>query len=151
MITITFYGLDQFVVGNLSKDLTPRIAKLYGVDEEDIIFISPQVMVFHKGVEQTSWNILIKVSAPRDVVGLQDEMSDLIMKGIGEVAIHVTVLFEYYSTGDRYQRINDDYPLFITEANLVDLENDYDDEEDSESDEEEEDIYTGDIFEGLNK
>ena len=140
MISIEVFGLDQFVVGNLSKDLTPRIAKLYGVDEEDIIFISPQVMVFHKGVEQTSWNILIK-----------DEMSDLIMKGIGEVAIHVTVLFEYYSTGDRYQRINDDYPLFITEANLVDLENDYDDEEDSESDEEEEDIYTGDIFEGLNK
>lgn len=151
MIAIEIHGLDQFVVGTLSRELTPNIAKLYEVDEEDVIFVSPQSMVFHKGVEQTSWNILIKVSAPKKVSVLEDQMSQLLMHGIGDVAIHVTVLFEYYSVDNRYQKINPDYPRYITEANLVDVSEDEYVDEDSESGEEDDEIYTGDIFEGLNK
>ena len=49
MITITIYGLDQFVVGNLSRELTPLVAKLYEVDEDEVNFIAPQAMGFHKG------------------------------------------------------------------------------------------------------
>ena len=151
MIAIEIQGLDQFVVGNLSKELTPLVAKLYEVDEDEVVFISPNSMVFHKGVEQTSWNIIIKVLAPKKVSVLQDQMSQLMLHGIGEVAIHVTVLFEYYSSDDKYQKINPDYPRFITEANLVDLQEDEYVDEDSESGEEDDEIYTGDIFEGLNK
>ena len=51
MITLIVYGLDQFVVGDLSRDMTPGLAKLYEVDEENIVFIAPQNMVFHKGVD----------------------------------------------------------------------------------------------------
>lgn len=152
MIAIEILGLDQFVVGNLSRELTPLVAKLYEVSEEEVVFISPNTMVFHKGVEQTSWNIIIKVTAPKKVSVLQEQMSQLMLHGIGEVAIHVTVLFEYYSVDDKYQKINPDYPRYITEANLVDLEeNEYDEDEDRESGEEDDEIYTGDIFEGLNK
>ena len=151
MIAIEIHGLDQFVVGNLSRELTPNIAKLYEVDEEEVVFISPQSMVFHKGVEQTSWNILIKVTAPKKVSVLEDQMSQLLLHGIGDVAIHITVLFEYYSVDNRYQKINPDYPRYITEANLVDVSEDEYADEDSESGEEDDEIYTGDIFEGLNK
>ena len=149
MITITIYGLDQFVVGQISRDLTPLVAKLYEVSEEDVVFIAPEAMVFHKGTEQTSWNILIKVNAPKKVSVLQDQMAQLMMHGIGEVAIHVTVQFEYYSQDDRYQKINDSYPRFLSEENLVDVEGD-EYPEDIEEGEEEDQIYTGDIFEGLN-
>ena len=149
MITVTIYGLDQFVVGQISRDLTPLVAKLYEVSEEDVIFIAPEAMVFHKGTEQTSWNILIKVNAPKKVSVLQDQMAQLMMHGIGEVAIHVTVQFEYYSQDDRYQKINDSYPRFLSEENLVDVEGD-EYPEDIEEGEEEDQIFTGDIFEGLN-
>ena len=64
MITITIYGLDQFVVGRLSREMTPNLAKLYELSEDEILFVAPENMVFHKGVEQTSWNIIIHVHAP---------------------------------------------------------------------------------------
>lgn len=150
MITITFYGLDQFIVGRLSRELTPLIAKLYEVDEDEINFIAPQVMVFHKGTEQTSWNILIRVHAPLKVSVLQDQMAELLTHGIGEVAIHKTVEFYYYSQDNRNTKLDDNYPRYITEENLVDLESE-EYGEDLEEGEEEDQIYTGDIFEGLNK
>lgn len=149
MITVTFYGLDQFVVGKLSRELSPLVAKLYEVDEDDVIFVAPQTMIFHKGTEQTSWNILIHVNAPKKVSVLQDQMAQLMLHGIGDVAIHVTVEFYYYSQDDRYQKINPDYPRFITDENLVDIDNEYD--EDMEEGEDDDQIYTGDIFEGLDK
>ena len=149
MITVTIYGLDQFVVGQISRDLTPLVAKLYEVSEDDVIFIAPEAMVFHKGTEQTSWNILIKVNAPKKVSVLQDQMAQLMMHGIGEVAIHVTVEFTYYSQDDRYQKINDSYPRYLSEDNLVDVESgEY--PEDLEEGDEENQIFTGDIFKGLN-
>ena len=90
MITVTFYGLDQFVVGNLSRELTPLVAKLYEVSEDDVIFIAPEAMVFHKGTEQTSWNILIKVNAPKKVSVLQDQMAQLMMqKQYGDATVTV--------------------------------------------------------------
>ena len=147
MITITIYGLDQFVVGNLSRHLTPLVAKLYEVDEDEVNFIAPQAMVFHKGVEQTSWNILIKVNAPKKVSVLEDQMSQLMLHGIGEVAIHVAVEFYYYSQENRYTKINDNYPRFIADDNLVDIEDEY--PEDIEEGEEDDEIFTGDIFEGI--
>ncbi len=147
MITITIYGLDQFVVGNLSRELTPLVAKLYEVDEDEVNFIAPQAMVFHKGVEQTSWNILIKVNAPKKVSVLEDQMSQLMLHGIGEVAIHVAVEFYYYSQENRYTKINDNYPRFISDDNLVDIEDEY--PEDIEEGEEDDEIFTGDIFEGI--
>ena len=148
MITITFYGLDQFVVGQLSRELTPLVAKLYEVSEDDVLFIAPEAMVFHKGTEQTSWNILIQVNAPKKVSVLQDQMAQLMMHGIGEVAINVAVEFTYYSEDNRYQKLNENYPRFLTEDNLVDVEGD-EYPEDIEEGEEEDQIFTGDIFEGL--
>ncbi|MCR5505932.1 MAG: hypothetical protein K6F07_02960 [Bacilli bacterium] len=148
MITITFYGLDQFVVGRLSRELTPMIAKLYEVSEDDVNFIAPQVMVFHNGTEQTSWDILIEVHAPKKVSILQPQMAELLLHGIGEVAIHKTVQFFYYSQDDRKVLINPDYPRFITEENIVTTEDEYEeyDEEELEEGESGDQIYTGDIF-----
>ena len=145
MITITFYGLDQFVVGRLSRELTPLIAKLYEVSEDDVTFIAPQVMVFHNGTEQTSWDILMEVHAPKQVAAVQSQMAELLLHGIGEVAIHKTVQFFYYSQELRQTLINSDYPRFITEENLVNTEDEYYGE-DLEEGEEEDQIYTGDIF-----
>ena len=57
--------------------------------------------------------------------------------------------FYYYSQDDRYQRINPDYPRFIADENLVGVDDEY--PEDIEEGEDDDQIYTGDIFEGLGK
>lgn len=149
MITITFYGLDQFVVGRLSRELTPYIAKLYEVDEDEVNFFAPQLMVFHKGTEQTSWNILIRVNAPKNTALVQEKMSELLLNGIGEVAIHIAVEFYYYDSAVRYTKINDAYPRYISEENIVGMDEEY--PEDLEEGEEADQIYTGDIFKDFDK
>ena len=42
MITVVIYGLDQFVVGRLSREMTPNLAKLYELNEDEIIFRSTE-------------------------------------------------------------------------------------------------------------
>ena len=144
MITVFIYGLDQFVVGRLSREMTPNLAKLYEVSEDDIIFVAPENMVFHKGVEQTSWNIIIHVHAPKKVSVLQDQVAKLILESIGDVAINKILEFYYYSEDNRYTKLNESYPRFIANDNLVDIdEEDYEDMEEGEGENE---IYTGDIF-----
>ncbi len=147
MITIIMYGLDQFVVGQLSRELGPNLAKLYEAKEEEVIFVSPQNMIFHNGVEQTSWNLLVHVHAPKRAALVQDEVAEFLTNAIGEVAIHKTVEFYYYSEENRYQKLNDNYPRFITQENLVDADYEYD--EDMEEGEEDDQIYTGDIFKDI--
>ena len=149
MITIIFYGLDQFVVGRLSREMTPNIAKLFEVKEEDVNFVAPNDLVFHNGVEQTSWNLLIQVHAPKQAALVQDEVAEYLLNAIGDIAIHKTVVFYYYLEGNRYENINEEYPRYITEDNLVDTDVEYD--EDIEEGEEDDQLYTGDIFKGLDK
>ena len=144
MITVVIYGLDQFVVGRLSREMTPNLAKLYELSEDEIIFVAPQNMVFHKGVEQTSWNIIIHVHAPKKVSVLQDQVANLILESIGDVAINKILEFYYYSEDNRYSKLNESYPRFIASDNLVDIEEEYD--EDMEEGEGEDEIFTGDIF-----
>ena len=159
MITVIIYGLDQFVVGRLSRELTPNLAKLYETSEDEINFIAPQDMVFHAGVEQTSWNLIIHVHAPLKVSVLQDQVAKFLLEGIGDVAIHKTVEFYYYSQDNRFQKINPSYPRYLTSNELDDEEEYYQEGEEcechhdheEEEDYNEEDIYTGNIFEDFNK
>ncbi|MGM9873677.1 MAG: DUF1904 family protein [Bacilli bacterium] len=129
MITLTILGLDQYIVGRLSREMLKNLAKIYEVSEDDINFVAPNNMVFHNGVEQTSWNVLVRVHAPHKVRVVQDDVANVISVGIGEMAINLAIEFYYYSTDDRYERISKDYPRFITESNLVNVDG-YDSEDD---------------------
>ena len=144
MITVTIYGLDQFVVGRLSREMTPNLAKLYETSEDEILFVAPENMVFHKGVEQTSWNIIIHVNAPMRTRIVEKQVATFILESIGDVAINKVVEFYYYSEDNRYSKLNESYPRFIAADNLVDVaEEDYEDMEEGEGEDE---IFTGDIF-----
>lgn len=143
MITITINGLDQFVVGRLSRDLTKSLANLYEVKEEEINFVAPNSMVFHDGVEQTSWHILVTVSAPKKVQVIQNQVADFLVQSIKDVGIHIEVLFTYFSSDDHVERINHDYPLFITEENIVNVDEEIDHDEDDDE------LYDGNIFSEL--
>lgn len=149
MITLTVYGLDPYVVGHLSQEMTPNLAQLYEVSEDEINFVAPNNMVFHKGVDQTSWNTIIRVNLPKKLLVLQDQAAEIIMQMVQGPTINVAVEFYYYSQDNRYEKINNEYPRFITDDNLVDVEN-YDESVYVEGEGEDE-VYTGDIFEDFNK
>ena len=145
MIALTVYGLDQFVVGRLSREMTAALADLYECDKDEIIFIAPESMVFHDGVGQTSWNAVVKVEAPKKVAVLQEDAAKLIMNLVKGPTINVQVVFSYFSQDNFYESLNDDYPRFIEDDNLVNLESERYDEniEEGEGDDQ---IFTGDIF-----
>ena len=149
MISLTVYGLDQFVVGKLSHEMTSALADLYEVDKEEILFIAPENMVFHNGVEQTSWNALVKVDAPKKVSVLQEDAARLIMNLVKGPTIHVQVVFNYFSQDNFYESLNEDYPRYIENENLVNFDEDYD--ENIEEGEGDDQIFTGDIFKDFNR
>ena len=146
MINIYVYGLDQFVVGDVSRELTSLVAKLYEVEEDDVNFIAPNDMVFHNGVEQTSWRVIVEVRLPEEFDKFQNQAKDLLMHYISTVAVHVEVTFIYYGYHDHFVKLNSEYPNYLTEENRDNPE--YYSEE-LEEGEEDDQIYTGDIFEGL--
>jgi len=150
MITLTLYGLDQFVVGRLSREMTSALADIYECDKEEILFVAPEAMVFHNGVEQTSWNAIVRVDAPKKVAVLQDDVARVIMQMVKGPTIHVQVVFNYFSQDNFYESINDDYPRYIEEKNIVEV--DYDDSDvNIEEGEGDDQIFTGDIFKDFNR
>lgn len=149
MITLTYYGLDQYIVGRLSREMTPLLAELFETSQDDINFVAPNVMVFHQGVDQTSWNTLVRVHLPKKYMVLQKEAAELIMSMSLGPTINIAVEFYYYSSDNRYEKINEDYPHFITEDNLVDVSEEYDSQLDEGEGEDE--VYTDDIFADFNK
>ena len=148
MVTINIYGLDQFVVGELSQRISKDIAKIYEMDEDEIHFISSNNMVFHNGEEQTSWRVFVEVNAPKKVEVLQEQICNLLAHYISEVAIHLEVVFKYYSVDHYYKHLNPDYPLLLEDKNTVTFSEEY--SEEMEEGEGEDQIYTEDIFKGIN-
>lgn len=149
MVTINIYGLDQFLVGEISAKMSQDFAKIYEMDEDEIHFIASNNMVFHNGNEQTSWRVFVEVNAPKKVEVLQEQAASIISHYIKEVAIHVEILFKYYSEDHYVKVLNDEYPLFLDDKNVVNIEETY--TEDIEEGEGEDEIFTGDIFESIKK
>ena len=158
MITISIYGLDQFVVGHYSKEHTSNLANLMETESANISFFSPNAIIFHNGVEQTSWNTLVIVRCPKKLQVLEKKIADYFIKTLNQFTINVLVQFDYFEQDSSYQYLNPDYPRFITTDNIqteeeVEEHDHCDDEEcDCHHDHEEEnaeDIYLGNAFEGF--
>ena len=141
MIIITVYGLDQYTVGHYSKNHTENLAQLFETKPENIAFVATDDYVFHGGVEQTSWQALVKVEAPEKYEILEDKAATYLLKTMNEFSIHVRVVFDYFHSHHEHEFVNKDYPRYIKDDNLVNVE---------ESDEDEE-LYEGNIFEGMEK
>ncbi|MCQ2791965.1 MAG: hypothetical protein MJ208_00410 [Bacilli bacterium] len=148
MILIKVYGLDQYVVGNYSKEHTTNLAKLFETSEDEILFYAPNSYIFHKGVEQTSWNATIEVCLPEKYHPLQANVTKYLVSSFKLFSINLHILFTYFDQHHLFEHFNKDYPRFIRDDNLVKVE-----EEDlSEEDITDEDkVYTGNVFKDFNK
>ena len=160
MITIQILGLDQFVVGHYSKDHSVNIAQLLEVEEDEVNFYAPNAMIFHKGVEQTSWSTLVNVLAPHRFEAFEKPLADYLMRTLCEFSIHVNVVFSYYHDHSEYSYVNPSYPLYLKSENIkeADISVEYgmpgdEDEEGDESDlpdgSDEDSVYLGNAFEGF--
>ena len=125
MITIQLLGLDQFVVGHYSKDHTANIAQLFEVDEDQILFYAPNAMIFHNGVEQTSWRTQVIVTAPKKFRPLEKAVADYLLATVPEFSIHVDIRFIYFEETSCYSKFREGYPLFITGDNIRSTEDEY--------------------------
>ncbi|MCQ2772285.1 MAG: hypothetical protein MJ238_03305 [Bacilli bacterium] len=148
MITISILGLDQYVIGHFSKRHTENIAQIFETSEDEINFYAPQSIIVHNGVEQTSWQVIVVVSAPEKYVVLEDKVADYLIESLKEVAIHISVRFEYYRQENSYDWVNTDYPRYIATDNLVDMEDPYAEVDEEEYDGPVPEPYLGNIFEG---
>ena len=157
MITIQILGLDPYVVGHYSKEHTSNLAQLFEVEEDQLSFYAHSGMMFHLGVEQTSWDTLVIVRAPKQVYLLEEAVTDYIFKTLTKFSINVTVQFNYFEPTHSHSKINDQYPRFIGPDQVSPSDDDYDDNDvvlDSNQDEDidpsdEESIYLGNAFEGF--
>ncbi len=140
MITFTFIGSDRYVVGEYSRDVTKKLASLLEAKEEDILFLAPEYYVYHSGVEQTSYQVLLEIKLDEKYRPLEKLVVEFIKKTTAAFIIHLSIRFIYFKD-KAINIIQHDYPRYITEENEVLLE----DEEYDENTE----IYEGNIFENF--
>ncbi len=144
MVILKFSGLDMFLVGEFNKEIHSKVAACYGLEDEDVIFQASDSFLFYKGVEQTSFNLLIEVNAPEEYVDSEEMLASILLEASKNFSVHVRVLFSYYDPTHYYERINKDYPEYITEMQEVDVD---DSEYDEDGEYDEESLYTGNVFE----
>lgn len=153
MITISIIGVDPYLVRQISKAMTSKIASLYEISKDEINFYAPECLYIHDGVEQNTWNVLVKVNAPLKVKVLESDAVKVIREFMKDACINLAIEFYYYSQDNRYEFIDDTQPRFMTEENSFEMvdEEEYDYEDEDEESSPEEEPYLGDIFADFNK
>ena len=170
MIVIKVFGLDPYLLRDISEDLTSKLASLYEISEDEIDFYGSEGLIVHKGVEQNTWNIFIEVVAPKKVSVLEEDAFTLLEHYFKNVSINIKCVFSYYSMDNYHLTLNEDYPRFMNEEENnedghyeYEYDEEYDYEEEGEDGEEthhhehhhyhnldlenENDIFLGNAFE----
>lgn len=160
MILVSIFGLDQFVVGRYSREATSSLANLFETEENEINFSAPQHLIFHKGVEQTSWHVVVSLTLPHKYHHFQEKVAEYISKTLSLYAINIEIYFQYIEEDHVYYFPSETYEEYLSEDNISEEVSDYDgpdpeEEEDEhhhhshlEDEEDEEEIYLGDVFAG---
>ena len=144
MINITYCGLDIYLIGELNAKIHSQVAKIFKVDDVEVVFTGIDSFVFYKGHEQTSINLMIRVDLDENYREYQEEAAKFLLETSKEYSIHAHIIFNYYNSKDAYSSINEDYPRYLTNENES-SEEDYDEDKDYSED----DLFTGNIFEGF--
>ena len=151
MITVSLLGMDYYHAIDVTKKIHNRLVEIYRCKDEDLVFFAPESFIIHDGIEQTSFRLNIKVEAPEMYMDRESEVRDALFESLKDVAIHFRLLFTYFEPEHEYLKIDDSYPEYMTENNVVKAEDahDHDDEEEQDDQsyaEEYEEPYMGDII-----
>lgn len=113
MIRIFVYGIDQYLVGDYSKDHTDNLAALFETHCGEISFVAPSCMVFHEGAEQTSWDAFCIVYAPSKYEKLEKNVAEYLLKTLTLNSVHFSVYFQYFEEGNHHMQLNPSFPRYI--------------------------------------
>lgn len=138
MITVSLLGVDKCLAPELVKKIHNKLADLYESNPEEVIFYAPESFLIFDGVEQTSFQLNIVIDAPKKYKNLEKNVANYLLKALTDFAIHIHVLFRYFEEENEYSYINEDYPRYMTETNVLK----YDDEDDENAEE----PYLGNVF-----
>jgi hypothetical protein len=139
---IEIFGLDKYVVATLSEQLHLPLIKLTKVNEKDLFFSVFESMIFHRGVDQNAWHTVIRIFLVETDMKYQEELKALFIGALKDQTIHLH--FEFYPQLKQniHHVIREDYPLFVSESNAVNIE---------EVEPTPQEIFHGNVFEGKEK
>ena len=80
MILIEFIGLDQYLVGDLSKILTRPLANVFETSPDEINFYAPNAQIYHEGIEQTSWYSVVRVFLPEKYHPFEEQAAKILIE-----------------------------------------------------------------------
>jgi hypothetical protein len=139
-MNIVIQGLDRYVVEKLSALLTLPLSRLTTIPTTDIFFLASETIVYHHGVDQTTWWSFITIYLTADQARFQQAMIDLFKQALRGQTIHYQFTWMYRTAEQVTSIIDQDYPPFMTESNQVKVE-----ETSIHPDQE---IYLGNAFSG---
>lgn len=152
MVFVKFEGADQYIATDFSLDIQSKLTKLYGIKENELNFLMEDSFFVHHGQEQTSFQVLVEILAPEELMEKEKEVEKFLAKELNNLAIHSHILFRYFPSSHAYDEINPDYPEYMTPDNMVKAESGQE-QEDEEREEEglpvKSDLFTGNIFQEL--
>lgn len=156
MIIIRTYGLDPYIVGRIARQETDEIIRVLELENEEVIFIAPAEYIFHRGVEQTSWQAVIYVECDTHLTKkIEEDLADILLSATEQVAINTHIQFVYFEHGHSFGSINAEYPRFITSYHIHEDDEYNEENEDYEEEQESEDdhrgydeVFMGDVFAG---
>jgi hypothetical protein len=135
---IESYGIDPFVAQAASKALQPLLATLPITQNPPPLWLAHEPMMFHHGVDQHAWIVLIKITLSYQEKGVEIPLQDHVLHVLEGHVIHVQFMFQYIEDAQNRLIVNPSYPLTITEKNEVVLETKHDTDTD---------IFLGNAFE----
>ncbi|MFA6829977.1 MAG: hypothetical protein WCR67_04670 [Bacilli bacterium] len=150
MVIIKLFGMDIYQAIPESKKLHARLVKLYDIPDNELEINAEEGFIIHAGHEQTSFRLDVTIKAPEQYEEMENEVKDTILDALKDVSVHFHLIFEYFNPEHEYTILDDSYPLYLTDDNTVEAEEEghnHVDEEEHEDDEEEYDEpYMGDII-----
>ena len=139
MFILNLNGADVYLAGQIERSVIPALSKLLKIEENEIILYAVDGFIYHDGIDQTSYNLLVEVECAKEYEKSEKEVADLIFKHVKNYSIHTRLYFNYF-TGKVYESINEEYPLFLSSSNLVDISTEEEGNENAE-------VFDGNIFE----
>jgi len=122
MITISLLGVDQFQAQSFVADIQDEIAQAFETTPENIVFYAPDSFLIYRGVDQTSYQLNVVVSAPRKYEPIEKQAADVITKIFKQNHVHIILRFDYFNPQHEYESIDTEYPRFMTPDNMAHFE-----------------------------
>ena len=136
MINIVLKGVDEFLGSHVDEVVSPQVAKILNVSNDEVVVTCLHSIIYHNGVDQTSYHMIVNVELEEKYRSLEEKLAEYILSVSKNFAVHCQVSFSYCEN-KVYSRIDEEYPLFVTNSNEVIIE---------DNEEETQEVYLGDMF-----